>query len=94
MMTLYRRKACRAADEVQERLEELVLAHRVVEVDGDRPDEVSPDRPLPVLVESGEAYSGGEIAAVLDEIQTELTYERQVSADACFIDPESAGHCV
>lgn len=94
MITLYGRKGSQETDEVKETLEELVLAHRFVEVEGDRPEEIPPARRLPVLVESGETYSGDEIAAVLREIRRELGYERQFSADTCFIDPENPGRCV
>jgi hypothetical protein len=94
MITLYRRSRSKEADEVKETLEELVLAHRVVEVDGNRPEALPEDGRLPVLVEGGDAYSGDEIASVLDELRRELGYERQFSADACFVDPDHPGRCV
>ena len=94
MITLYRRSRSKEADEVKETLEELVLAHRVVEVDGNRPEALPEDGRLPVLVEGGDAHSGDEIASVLDELRRELGYERQFSADACFVDPDHPGRCV
>lgn len=94
MITLYRRSRSRDADEVKEALEELVLAHRVVDVDEDRPEEMPEDRRLPILVEGGDVYSGDAIASLLDELRRELGYERQFSADACFVDPEHPGRCV
>lgn len=94
MIILYRRKDSKAADEVQETLEDLVLAHRVVDVDEEQPEDVPTDRPLPMLMEGDDAYSGEQIAALLDEIGIELTYERKFSADACYVDPENPGQCI
>ncbi len=92
MITLYRRRKSRNADEIQERLEDLVLAHRVVDVED--VEQIPEHRSPPVLVESDATYSGDEIEALLDEIGTEITVERQFSADACYIDPDNPTRCI
>lgn len=94
MITLYRRNESKLADEVQETLEDLVLAHEIVDVDREGATDITADGTLPVVVESGRAYSGDEIFSLLNELRTELAYERQVSADACYVDPNNPGQCI
>ncbi len=97
MLVLYRRKKDPVADEVAERLRELVLAHRVVPVDGDAqlPDGSVPAA-WPVLAESnGARYEGAEaIRAFLDTLTYEVTLNRQFQSDACYLDPDDPTHCL
>lgn len=90
MITLHRRPDSKRADEVQERLERMVAAHRVELVirPADRFDD------LPAIEENGTTYTGDEMEELLREFEMELLYERQFSADACYIDPEDPSRCV
>lgn len=83
MITLYRQKDSARADEVQSRLEEMVAAHRV------RPAEAfdGPQEDLPVIDDSGDRYTGDDLEAFLRTLEKELQISRQISADACYIDP-------
>lgn len=94
MITLYRKANDARADEIASSLEDLVLAHRIVEVDDGRTDDVPSDRPLPVVVEGDDIYAGDEIAQFLDRRAARLQISRQMSADACFLDPDDPDHCI
>ncbi len=97
MLVLYRRREDPEADEVAERLRELVLAHRVVPVDETEhlPDGLKPAT-WPVLAESnGARYEGAEaIRAFLDVLAYEVTLNRQFQSDACYLDPDDPTHCL
>jgi hypothetical protein len=85
MVMLYRASGSPRADAVEERLRELVVAHRIVHV---RPDEAA--HPLPYLT-SGEVVYATEarIAALLDELAEEVRISRLYQSDACYLDPEA-----
>lgn len=92
MITLYRTKKSSRADEVQQTLEDLVLAHRIVEVE-DR-EQLPADGAPPLLVEGDDVYPDEDIDAFLEELSTELKFDRQFSGDACYVDPDNPGRCV
>ena len=97
MLVLYRRKKDPVADEVAERLRELVLAHRVVPVrEGERLPDGSKPAAWPVMAESnGACYEGAEaIRAFLDTLTYEVTLNRQFQSDACYLDPDDPTHCL
>lgn len=89
MITLYRQRVSKAADDIQARLEEMVAAHRV------RPAEDfdGPPDELPVLDDSGDRYSGDTVEPFLRTLESELHISRQISADACYIDPRDGETC-
>jgi hypothetical protein len=90
MIVLYRDPTSPRADEIQSRLEDLVVAHRVATPDQ---DDKSFDE-LPAIEEGDARYSGDAIEAFLLELDNELTTSRQVSADACYVNPDAPGHCI
>ncbi|WP_041806424.1 hypothetical protein [Rhodothermus marinus] len=97
MLVLYRRQKDPAADEVAERLRELVLAHRVVPVrEGERLPDGSKPTAWPVLAESnGARYEGAEaIRVFLDALVHEVALDRQFQSDACYLDPDDPTHCL
>ncbi|MEX0599403.1 MAG: hypothetical protein WD021_04155 [Rhodothermales bacterium] len=94
MITLYRKPNDATSDDIVSSLEGLVLAHRVVEVNAGRTGDVPSDRSLPVLVEGDDVYSGEEIAQFLERRAVRLQISRQMSADACFLDPDDPDHCI
>ncbi|MDQ7040157.1 MAG: hypothetical protein Q9M35_04390 [Rhodothermus sp.] len=97
MLILYRQREDPVADELVERLRELVLAHRVILVDDGRalPDGSMPIA-WPVLTEgSGARYEGADaIQAFLDALAYEVTLNRQFQSDACYLDPDDPDHCL
>lgn len=90
MIVLYREPTSPSADEIQSRLEDLVVAHRVA----------TPDRAhesfdeLPTIEEGDARYSGDDIEPFLQDLERELTTSRQLSADACYVSPDSPGDCI
>lgn len=85
------------ADEVQERLEELVLAYRVVpdEPGGDGEAIDNDASPAPVIIHGQRTYRGAdEIRAFLDELAQELAVGRQFQSDACYLDPDDPSRCL
>lgn len=91
MFVLHRPSESRRAEEIQETLEDLVVAHRV---SFDRPADLPDGVDLPVLAEGDDRFVGEEIAERLDELETGLTFSRQISADACYVDPENPEDCL
>ena len=95
MIVLYRRKESSRADEIQARLEGLVVAHRVVYVEDGRPEELPPEARLPAIGETGELHSGDDsIRRFFDELEQELTSARIYSADACYVNPKDPRTCI
>ena len=90
MIYFYRPKQCAFCDEVESRLNHLVLAHRIHETD--REDAFGIDT---VLVEGKRRYeTREEILAFLDEITGELILQREMQSDSCIIDPQTGRGCL
>ena len=98
MIVFYRNHPDAFADEVEERLRELVLAHRVEDTASVGPagdGAVSDDAELPIIVQGSRRYAGrAEIVAFLDEIEAELNLGRQFQSDACYLDPDDPSRCL
>jgi len=90
MIVLYREPTSSCADDIQSRLEDLVVAHRVATPDQ---DEKSFDE-LPTIEEGDSRYAGDAIEPFLQELERELTTSRQLSADACYVNPDAPGDCI
>ena len=87
MITLHRKKQSETADAIENRFEELILAYRV--------------EPLP---ESGRAawyITDGdtkiqdhiELDNWLEKLEKDLDWQRSISGDGCYIDPETGSVC-
>jgi hypothetical protein len=96
MLILYRTPVSPAADEIEERLVDLVVAHRVVTVEGaTAPPGLPPGAGLPVLAEGDRIYSGREaVAAFLEALGRGLALDRQIQSDACYLDPDDPSTCL
>ncbi len=99
MIELHRPEQDKFADEIDDRLNAMVVAFRSVvhpgSPDSDRQNS-SPQTstPLPHIRESGKMISRKEeIFTWLDELDRELQQQRSVSGDSCYIDPESGKIC-
>lgn len=89
-MIIFHRNSDRAyCDAIEERLQDLVLAHRVAPAGCDG----STDEPY--VTEGKHVYRGhDEIASFLGEVEEEIGFSRQISADACYIDPDDPSRCI
>lgn len=94
MIILYRKPDSRRADGIQERLEDLVVAHRVEVVSGAEAELPVDECDLPVLVEGKRTYTGPDVDAMLDALEGRLAVSRQISGDACYVDPDRPGECL
>jgi hypothetical protein len=80
MIIFHRHATCSFCDDVQEKLEEMVLAHRIVET----------EEPEPFLLEGKQTYRGKTaITQLVNEVAAEVATSRIFQSDACYIDPES-----
>jgi glutaredoxin len=96
MITLYRVANCKACDEVQETLRDLVVAHQVVDVQQDgtqqRPTTLAAalvGKELPVIADGDKLVSGEEaLRDYLAELAREIEQWRKFQVDACYIDDQ------
>lgn len=86
MITLIRTPKCSYCDEIEEVLQELVLAHKVILADS--------DAPAPIVKEGRHTYTTRtEINAFLKEIRGEVVLNWEIQSDSCIIDPETGEVC-
>ena len=89
-MILYRTPGCPRCTEVAEALEELAIAHEVVEVDS--PDDVPEDLEavrLPVLRDGHEVFQGpGDVLDHLEGLESFRADWYKFQSDACYCDEE------
>lgn len=90
-MTFYRKKSCPKCAQIQEALQELSLAHKVVIVQ--RRDELSgllpSDVKLPVLHDEGELYQGAD--AIMAHMEKLAAFKERwygYQSDACYCDED------
>ncbi len=84
MINFYRIPSCAFCDEVESKLKELVLAHRI---------HMQPAASAkPYLTEGKQSYhTEVSIRRVLREIGGEIAISRAAQSDACMIDPDGTG---
>jgi hypothetical protein len=88
MIELYRAAGSKAGQELEETLRDLCVAHRVVAL-----AEAGDAIPPPFLQEGSRRYAGDDILPFLDQLRAELTANRIVSGDACYIDTRNGKVC-
>lgn len=95
MLELYRVKDCPACDDIEEHLKDLVLAHRVIDIEqAETLPQVVERLNVPVLKEGERIYGTTRvIQAYLASLADELEQGREFQSDACYIDPEH-GECI
>lgn len=85
MITLFRKTESPAADSVQERLRDLVVAHRVVIVGGRSEQEPAPAN-LPAIRDGDETVSGeAELGRYLTRLERRLREWNRYQSDGCYI---------
>lgn len=85
MLTLYHKPGNAESERVKNKLEELCLTFKLELTDAEQ---------VPRLTDSsGEVKGPAEIASYLDQLEKELNFQRSLSGDGCYIDPESGEVC-
>jgi hypothetical protein len=86
MITLYRHKDDKQAANIEEKLQDLVLAYRVEEIDDQESE--------PFIVDGGEKIQGEEeLENWFRELKGELDWQRSITGDGCYIHPDSGKVC-
>lgn len=86
MITLYRHKDDKQAADIEEKLQDLVLAYRV--------EEIADQESGPFLVDGGEKIQGEEkLESWFRELKGELDWQRSLTGDGCYIHPDSGKVC-
>ena len=94
MIELHRHKESDFADQIEETLEDLVLAYKTVTHNDSDNESENPEISLPYLDENGTKITGkGEIKSFLRELSAELKEQRSISGDSCYIDPQAGEIC-
>lgn len=81
---------------VEEKLEEMVVAHKLIDVDEVQslPNDISP-RNLPVLSDGHEQWtSKDEIKSFLEQLHQDLLLSQSLQSDTCHIDPDNPEECL
>lgn len=85
MITLHRKKQDAEADQIEERFKDLILAYRV---------EYDNELDSPFIRESDVKISPGEeMENWFLQLESELSWQRSLSGDGCFIDPNNGNIC-
>ncbi len=85
MLTLIRPLSSQLADEIEERLKDMVVAYEVMK---------NVTTALPYLLENGNVIKGKElIHQFLEQLEKEVNWSRSISADACYLDPDGGMVC-
>jgi len=90
MVVLYRRPDDAWADEIQEALDEMVIAYETVEVDGPAqvPDDVAA---LPALRDDDEVVTGEDaLRTRLDDLRALMNDWDRFQSDACYVEDDGS----
>jgi len=96
MLTFFKEKDDNFTRWVAEKMDRMVVAHRIVEVDEntDLPHEVDRQK-LPTLSDGHEQWENEEsIKNFLEELHQDLQFSQSIQSDACYIDPENPDECL
>lgn len=86
MIELIRTRDSAEGAAVEDKLRELVVAHRVTTVESGQPSPLN-GTPLPAIVDEGRVVSGqDDLEAYLAELGAEMEEWRRFQMDACYID--------
>lgn len=98
MFIFYHQKSDAFTRWVKDKLDEMVVAHKIIDVgerdSGSLSDGISTSD-LPLLSDGHEHWrSQKEIKAFLEELQRDLEFSRSLTSDACYVDPENPSECL
>lgn len=90
MITFYRKEQNKLADQVDEALDDMVIAHQTVTVSSeDGLPDIAEGHTLPVLIDNGEVVSGEEnLNGRLEELKRIMRLWDRFKSDACYIDED------
>lgn len=90
MIEYYRGQNCTFSDEVVDKLQSMVVAHKVHWI-----SEQGPHDMIPRLVEGKTAFTNREaINNFLGALNKELVLQREMQSDSCKIDPDNGTGCL
>lgn len=96
MLRFYRNNESKFTRWVEDKLEEMVVAHKIIPVDDDRslPDFIMNEE-LPVLSDGHENWtSQNEITEFLEKLHQDLLLSQSLQSDACHLDPDNPEKCL
>lgn len=97
MLTFYYHSSNSFTDGIKEKLEEMVVAHKAIQVDGgdsSLPDTLNIDD-LPMLSDEHEVLSSPEkIMQYIEELHREVKTGRGLQSDTCHLDPDNPEKCL
>lgn len=91
MIKFYRHPDCAECEQIQEKLNELVLAHSIVIVGQGIPDteSIPPNTAIPLLADNGNLVSGeSAILKHLEELEAFKIQWDKYQSDSCYCDEE------
>jgi hypothetical protein len=87
MIKLYVKNNCPECDEIEEKFKDLVLAHKLINVDSENFDNSFDRAELPVVQDEGKIIKGSkEIDKFLDEMENFLKEWNKFQSDVCYVD--------
>lgn len=87
MITLNKKINNEFGDELESKLQNLVIAFKTKVIDENSEDEV-------FIIDGGKKISGkAELESWFRQLESELRWTRSLSGDACFIDPATGNTC-
>lgn len=96
MIKFYRQEKNKFTNWVEEKLEDMVLAHELIDVHEDRslPDGITQED-LPALSDGHESWtSQNGIKEFLEKLHQDLKFSRSLTSDACYVDPDNPEECL
>lgn len=96
MLKFYRNNTDQFTNWVDKKLEEMVVAHKLIDVSLDRslPNDLS-QKDLPALSDGKDTWiTEPEIREFLEELHKDLKFSRSLKSDGCYIDPKNPDQCL
>ncbi|MGN8225280.1 hypothetical protein [Gracilimonas sp. BCB1] len=89
MIILHRKREGKASDQLEEQLNSLVISYKKVSYEKEEEQ-----KNLPFIEEDGrEFHTDEEISGWLRELESELSWQRSLSGDGCYVDPGTGKVC-
>lgn len=98
MFTFYHQNSNAFTKWVEDKLDEMVVAHKIIQVDGTDSKSLPPGLSiddLPILSDGHEHWRTPEdIKEFLEELHRDLEFSRSLTSDACIINPDNPKECL
>ena len=96
MLIFYKRRSDKFTERVEEKLTEMVAAHKIVTAEtlSDLPKHLNFEQ-LPALTTNHKTWTSPEsIMDHLDTLHQELKLSRSLQSDSCHLDPDNPNQCL